>query len=146
MKKIIAITTTVLLLICFFAASAHAGAARRHTIEGFMIGTGVAILGAAIINGINNDSRHHYDRSYSRHSRHYYAGYRHGYKNRHHRKYKHHRPRGYWEIERIWVEPVYEKKWNPGHYNRRGEWLSGRYEKFLVQDGYFQEEKVWVWH
>ena len=143
MQKIIAITTIALLLICFSTVSAHAD---RKTMEGFMIGTGVAILGAAIINGIHNDSRHHYDRSYSRHSRHYYAGYRQGYKKGHHRKYKSHRPRGYWEVERIWVEPVYEKKWNPGHYNRRGNWISGRYENFLVQDGYFQEEKVWVWH
>jgi len=110
------------------------------------IGTGVAILGAAIINGINHDSRPSYNRHYSRHSRHHYAGYRQEYKNRHHKKYKSHRPGGYWEVERIWVEPVYEKKWNPGHYNRRGNWISGRYENFLVQDGYFQEEKVWVWH
>ena len=140
MKKIIATTTAVLLLICFSTASAYAGAARRHTIEGFMLGTGVAILGAAIINEINKDSKPQYTQNHSRHGEYCYAGNRYGYNNRHHRA------RGHWEIERIWIDPVYEKKWNPGHYNRRGEWLSGRYEKFLVQDGYWQEEKVWVWH
>ena len=141
MKKIIAITTTVLLLFCFSTVSAHAD---RKTMEGFMIGTGVAILGAAIIHGIHNDSRYYYDRSYSSHNRHYHAEYRRGHKNRHHRKYKHHKPRGYWEIERIWVEPVYKKKWNPGHYTPRGSWVSGRHETFLVQNGYWQEEKIWV--
>ncbi|MCD4721134.1 MAG: hypothetical protein K8S13_14940 [Desulfobacula sp.] len=143
MKQIITITTAVLLLICFSTVSAHAD---RKTMEGFMLGTGVAILGAAIINGINNDSRFQYSPNYSRHHRHHYAGYRQGYKNRYHRKCKPHRSRGYWEVERIWIKPVYKKKWNPGHYNRRGNWISGRHEKFIVQDGYFQEEKVWVWH
>lgn len=146
MKKITALSITVLLLICFSTVSATAGAARRHTIEGILIGTGVAILGAAIIKGMANDSHHQYNENNFRHSRHYYAGYRHGYKNRQYRRYKSHRPRGYWEVERIWVGPVYEKKWNPGHYNRRGDWISGRHEKFLVQEGYFHEEKVWVWH
>ena len=140
MKKIIATTTAVLLLICFSTASAYAGAARRHTIEGFMLGTGVAILGAAIINEINKDSKPQYTQNNSRHDEYCYAGYRYGHNNRHHRS------RGHWEVERIWIDPVYEKKWNPGHYNRRGDWVSGRYEKFLVQDGYWQEEKVWVWH
>ena len=144
MQKIIAITTAVLLLICFSTVSAHAD---RKTMEGIMIGTGVAILGAAIINGINQDSRPRYSSSHSRHSRYYYAGHRHDYRNKHHRKYRHHnRPRGYWEIERIWIEPVYEKKWNPGHYNRRGDWINGRLEKFMIKDGHWQEEKIWVRH
>jgi len=146
MKNVITITTAVLLLTSFSIVSAYAGAARRHTIEGFMLGTGVAILGAAIINEINNDSKPQYQRNHSRQGRYRHAGYRHSRNKRHHSKYKHHRPRGYWEIERVWIEPVYIKKWNPGHYNRRGKWISGRHEKFPVQKGYFQEKKVWVWH
>lgn len=146
MKKIIAITTTALLLICFSTVSAYAGSARRHTMEGIMIGTGVAILGAAIINGIHQDSRPHYTRNYSRHDEYRHNGYRHNYKNKHHRKYRSHSTKGYWKIEKIWIGPVYEKRWNPGHYNRRGDWISSRHEKFLVQDGYFQKNKVWVRH
>ncbi|NOX35882.1 MAG: hypothetical protein GXP56_19500 [Deltaproteobacteria bacterium] len=135
MKKIIAITTTVILFVCLSTVSASAGAARRHTIEGFMLGTGVAILGAAIINGINkNSNRENYR----------YAEIQRDHYNRRHARHRYHRPSGYWEIERIWVEPVYETKWNPAHYDRRGDWVSGRNEKFLVKDGYWQEEKVWV--
>ena len=115
-----------------------------------MLGTGVAILGSAIINGINRDSNPQYTRNYSRHDEYRHPGrrygYGYGYKNKHHEKYRHQNPRGYWEVERIWVDPVYEKKWNPGHYNRQGDWVDGRHEKFLVTSGYWQEEKVWVRH
>ena len=145
MKKLIAITTATLLIICFSTVSAHA--ADRKTMEGFMIGTGVAILGAALLHNANKgprlkvltpDQDQHRDRNH-------YAGYGYGHKRKHHKRY-HHGPRGHWEIEKVWVEPVYETKWNPGHYNRRGEWVEARNEKFLVKDGYYQEEKVWVWH
>ncbi len=142
MKKTISITVSVLMLICLSTVSAHAD---RKTMEGFLIGTGVAILGTAIYQGMKQNSspqpqysgNHHHDDEYQ------YAGYRHGRKHKHFRKH-HHRPRGHWEIERIWIEPVYEKKWNPGHYNRHGDWVSGRYERFIVQEGYYKEEKVWV--
>ena len=143
MKKMIAITTSVLLLICFSTVSARAD---RKTMEGFMLGTGVAILGAVIINEISKDSRPQYSRNHSRHHGYHHAGYRYKHKSIHHKRYRHHRPRGCWEVERIWIEPVYEKKWNPGHYNRRGNWVTSRYEKFLVQNGYWQEKKIWVWH
>ncbi|WP_457551380.1 hypothetical protein [Desulfobacula sp.] len=141
MKKIIAITTSVLLLICFSTISAHAD---RKTVEGFIIGTGVAILGTALINGINKDfspqySRHHHRQDTSRHAGDRYA-------NRGHNRYLGPGPRGHWEIEEIWITPIYEKKWNPAHYNRRGEWVSGRHETFLVQDGYWQGKKMWVFH
>jgi len=143
MQKTISIIAAVLILVCFSTVSAHAD---RKTMEGFMLGTGVAILGAAIIHGINKDSHPQYVSSYSTHNGHNYAKHRYRHKNKHHRKYCHHRPRGHWEIEKRWIEPVYETKWNPGHYNRRGEWIDGRYEKFIVTRGCWQEDKVWVWH
>jgi len=139
MKNIITITTAIVLLICFSTIPAHAD---RKTMEGFMLGTGVAILTAAIYNGINKPpvyTRHQPD--YNRYDP---AGYWPGHRKHHHRKYSHNRPRAHWEVDRIWIEPVYETKYNPGHYNRRGNWVNGRYEKFLIQDGYWQEEKVWV--
>ncbi|WP_300457559.1 hypothetical protein [Desulfobacula sp.] len=144
MKKITAITTAILLFGCFSTVSAHAGAARRHTVEGFMLGTGVAILSAAIINGIHRDSKRHYAESYARPARRHPARYDDGCRAQNHSKLKSHGPRGYWEIEKIWIAPVYKKKWNPGHYNRKGIWVSGRHEKFLIKQGYYREEKVWV--
>lgn len=141
MKKIIAITTAVLVCTFFSTASAHAD---RKTVEGFMLGTGIAILGAAIFNGIHKDSPPQYAPDHSRHDKNRHAGYRYDNRRKHHREYRHQGPRGYWKIERIWVDPVYEKRWNPGHYNPNGEWINGRYQRFMVQDGFWQEEKTWV--
>lgn len=138
MKKLIAITTAVLLLICFSTVSARAD---RKTMEGFMLGTGVAILGTAIFHGLNKNSKPQLSRNHG----HYDAHISDRYKVRHHRKFNKNRS-GHWEIDRIWIESSYEKKWNPAHYNRRGEWISARYENFLINDGYWQEEKVWVHH
>jgi len=145
MKKLITITTAITLLIYFSTVSAHAGAARRHTIEGFMLGTGVAILTAALYNGSRQQQPNtDYTQDNARNVEACYPGHRYGHWKKNHKKHRHHRPRGHWEVDRIWVDPVYEKKWNPGHYNRRGGWVSGRHEEFLVSDGYWQEEKVWV--
>jgi len=142
MKKRITITATILMLICFTTVSAYAD---RKTMEGFMIGTGVAILGTAILHGINKDSKPQYSKNYNRYDSRHYA-YQKSYNTRHHRKIRPYRSSGHWEMERIWIEPSYEKKWNPAHYNKRGEWISGRYEKFLINDGYWQEDKIWVHH
>ena len=145
MKKFIAIATAAILIICLSSVSASAGSARRHTIEGIMIGTGVAILGAAIINEIHSDpvvyqGQQHQDR-YTRKDR------RHGPARHLHPKYNAHRgPSGYWKMERIWVAPMYEKRWNPGHYTRSGQWVPGRYESFMIAEGYYQTRKVWVRH
>jgi hypothetical protein len=141
MKKTIAITTSVLLLICFSTISAHAD---RKTVEGFILGTGIAILGTAIIHGINNDVSPQYTRNHTRQNTSRHAQYRYGHKNNYRNKYGNQGPRGHWKIDRIWIGPVYEKKWNPGHYNHRGAWVSGRHETFLIQNGYWQEEKIWV--
>ncbi|SDU03862.1 hypothetical protein [Desulfobacula phenolica] len=142
MKKIIGITTAVVLFACLSTVSAHAGSARRHTIEGIMLGTGVAILSAAIINEINHDSKPYYKNHYAKPVGNHHTKY--AYQNRYDRNFRSHYKNGHWVIEKIWVQPVYEKKWNPGHYNRRGKWIKGRYENFLVKDGYWQKTKIWV--
>lgn len=153
MKRSIAIITAVILVSGIISVtSAHAGAARRHTIEGFVLGTGVAILGAAIINEINKDTGmargHHY--TYKNHvppacDPPRYERERWHKKNRHPQRYAK-RNRGHWEVERVWVEPVYEERWNPGHYNRKGRWVRGRFQEFMVQKGYWSERKIWVRH
>lgn len=138
MNKIIATVTAVFLIIL---ASSSPAKADRKTMEGFLIGTGVAILGTAIISELNKDNKVSYSTSHT-YNDDYYPEYRHH--RKHHKKYR--GPKGHWEINRVWIEPVYERKWNPGHYNRRGEWVNGRYEKFLVCKGYWKEEKTWVRH
>lgn len=146
MKKIICITTAAVLFICLSATSSTAGAARRHTIEGVVIGTGIALLGAAIYNDIHRDrasdqNQHH--PAFHKPPKHEN---RYAKRKRHHPRHKFHRPIKRWEIQRVWIAPVYEKRWNPGHYNRRGEWISGRYQNFLIREGYYTEEKVRVRH
>jgi hypothetical protein len=142
MQKTISIVTATLTLILFSTvSSAHAD---RKTMEGFIIGTGVAMLGAAIINGMNNNADVAYTPHHSKQHDYNYNGQRYKSKNRSHRQHYKGRHRGHWEIEKIWIEPVYETKWNPGHYNRRGKWINGRHEKFLVAKGWWQESKVWV--
>ena len=143
MNKIITITTTVLFLICFSMVPARAD---RKTMEGFMLGTGVAILGAAIINGMHDNDRPRYsNRHHSPPPPQVYLEYRGGGRdNRHYRRHHDDRPVGRWEIVKVWVEPVYERKWNPAHYNHRGEWVEGGYEEFQVAGGYYQDQRVWV--
>ncbi len=146
MKKTIAITTSVLVMTFLSTVSAHAD---RKTVEGFMLGTGIAILTAAIYNGVHKNPapQPQYTPNHSRHDKNNHAGYRYNHRNPGHRGYSHQSPpMGHWEIEKMWVDPVYEKKWNPGHYNPSGEWVSGRYQKFLLQNGFWKEEKIWVMH
>lgn len=141
MQKIISILTTILILTVVFTTSAHAD---RKTMEGFILGTGVAILGAAIIHEINSNSEPRYVSNHSWYDNRSRAGHRYGHKKRHHKKYNNNRPRGHWKIEKRWIEPVYKTKWNPGHYNRRGSWIDGRYEKFIIAKGCWQENKIWI--
>lgn len=140
MKKIITAITCGFLVIVLSSAPARAD---RKTMEGFLLGTGVAILGSVIIHEINRDNRQHQGyhippRDHHRRDRFHKSNYG-SYKKRHYKPRK-----GHWQIERVWVAPVYERKWNPGHYNRRGKWVEGRYERFLVCEGYYKKERVWV--
>jgi len=149
LKKIIAITTGLLMIMGIVSVSAaNAGAARRHTIEGFMLGTGVVLLGTAIIHEMNKGDRpihtytHNRPDRYENPKKNHHKQYK---RSKHQRKYAK-RSRGHWELERLWIAPVYERKWNPGHYNRKGKRVSGRYKKFMIEQGYWSENKVWVRH
>lgn len=137
MKKWIAMM--VVLAVGFTAANVQAGSARRHTIEGIMIGTGVAILGAAIISELNKEDEPapaaHIPPA-PQYTAHQYTA--------HHRPGKPWHKRGHWEVRRVWVEPVYETRWNPGHYTPDGRWVNGRMQEFLATKGYWREERVWV--
>lgn len=132
MKKQLAIATASILILGLSTSFAQAGAARRHTIEGFLLGTGVTLLGTAIVNSINSPPPMVASTLPPRCPGPRYAP--------HHKRHG----KGHWEIRNIWIEPIYESKWNPGHYNKRGKWVSGRVQEFIVTQGYWEKEKVWV--
>lgn len=133
MKTLISITTAVVMFICFTTAPAHAD---RKTTEGFLLGIGAAVLGTAIYQSLDRSP------GYSEPQR-YHAPPAHGRKVqcRDEQRYgRQHAVR--WEIRRVWVAPVFETRWNPGHYNRKGHWVGGRYETFKIRDGYWEERRV----
>jgi hypothetical protein len=134
MKTLISITTAVVMFICLSTAPAHAD---RKTTEGFLLGIGAAVLGTAIYQGLNQSSGY-------REPQRYHApppAYGHKPQCRNDRRYGR-QPVVRWEIRRIWVEPAFETRWNPGHYNRKGHWVGGRHEKIKVRDGYWKERRV----
>lgn len=139
MKKTIIAIMAITCMITLTNISSHAGSSKRDRLEGFIIGSSAGFIGATIINQLHHNRPrvviHEQRPGQRRHKKHYRS-------NRQHRRYE--RSGGHWEVTRIWVEPVYEERWNPGHYNRNGEWRSGRYQRFVVQEGYWKEKRVWV--
>lgn len=131
---------TLMSLFCFSTLPAQAGPARRHTLEGIAIGTGIALMGTALVQGLTRERAPSCERR-GNYPRHREPGY-----GPPHRSYANHAPRGHWELQKVWIADEYERRWNPGHYNRRGHWVEGCYEKFLVNPGYWQAERVWVSH
>ena len=89
------ITLTLVIFACFSTTPANAGAARRHTIERFILGTGVALMGTAIIHSMTKGHQPSLD--YPRHKRH-----DNNRNQRQHARYDRD-PRGHWEIQKVWV-------------------------------------------
>ena len=142
MKKTTITIMTVICIISFTITSAYAGSSkrRRHHLESFIIGTSAGFLGAAIMSQLHHNRPIAYAYEPKRHKRHHP---RHNgrYCNK---RYRRGEPTGHWRIERIWVAEEYEERWNPGHYNKRGRWIAGRYERFVVREGYWEKKRVWV--
>ncbi|SLM28097.1 exported hypothetical protein [Desulfamplus magnetovallimortis] len=139
MKKsisIIIITITAMVAQTLFVSSAHAGRSRGDDVlKGVIIGTGAAIIGAAIVSEISHSRDYNHDRN----NHHKWD------RDRKHRDHNHHKPcDGYWKIEKIWIPPVYDKRWNPGHYNKRGRWVKGQYDMVIVRGGHWEERKIWI--
>lgn len=143
MNKIITLAVVVVFGVITMNGNAYAGH-RRHSdlLEGVIIGAGAAILGATIITEINShpvyDHRpvpYKYRRYDKRHRDHYKEEWQD--RDRRHNS-------GYWSIERVWVEPVYTKRWIPGHYSRRGDWIRGRHEHVIIRDGFWESKRIWV--
>jgi hypothetical protein len=113
--------------------SAWAGSIQSHRWEGVAIGLGAAIIGSAIIHQHKNST------SWKRDSHRVYV-----YEDRHHHHPKPPRHSGYWKIEKEWIPPTYKEVWNPGHYNRHGEWEKGQWIKIVNEPGYWSEKRVWI--
>ncbi|MBF0413879.1 MAG: hypothetical protein HQK70_14380 [Desulfamplus sp.] len=151
MKKVMTLIFITIFGVVTTVGCVHAGSRGRYNhhhgngiVEGLIIGTGAALLGAAIINGLNSqpkyynpsvvvspERRDNYSNSdqYSNDSDEYYRDEEH---------------KGYWSVERVWVPPLYRQQWYPGHYSRRGYWVTGGYARILVRDGYWENRRVWV--
>lgn len=110
-----------------FANPLFAGDKQHYRWEGVAIGLGAAILGSALIN--SSQSRYQPERvTVIEHTTNY-------------RSYPPRQNRRYCETRRVWVPPVREKIWNPGHYEY-GRWFSGRYIMIERSPGYWAEERV----
>ena len=125
MKKITVLLMIMALGLTFAAQPAIAGSKQRYRWQGVASGVGASILGHALFNGYNEKSSNKQVTVYSPHcpSSHRY---------------------GYWEIQKVWVDPKYIKVWNPGHCDRRGIWYPGQWQMVEKEPGYWQEQKVWV--
>lgn len=151
MKKHIAFAVAAIFITGLFTGFAQAGPHRsrpgrshhhhghhghhNNVLEGVVIGAGALILGTAIAQSLNSPPqpvRVHAvpvpPRPYT--PANYYPA----------------TPAGHWENQKIWVAPVYETRWNPAHYDSRGRWVKGRHQQFLIANGYWKQERVWVEH
>ena len=131
-KNLFIILTTLILCLSFMKPSAWAGNVQRNRWEGVAIGIGAAILGSALINHYrytvptqSTVNQHHPPTPH--------------YDNRYRKK-----PSGHWEVRKVWVPSTYKRVWNPGHYDRYGRWVSGRWMKIEKNPGYWTKERVWV--
>ncbi len=137
MKKTLSIFLAAALLIPLSFSQASAGKGKNHLMEGILIGTGVAILGATIVHEIHHDSKKmEYPCDYPKPDKSYPNKKWHG-------ANLHHDP-GHWILTKVWVPPQYGKRWNPGHYNKQGRWVPGRYEQVIVQKGHWEKRNIWV--
>lgn len=117
-KKIWVVLIISAVGIALVGSTAWAGSPQRHRWEGVAIGLGAALIGSTLWH--------------------------------HHHPYHHPRPEPFyrhpapppcnnWEVERVWIPPVYDSVWIPGHCNRWGEWMPGRWEKRVRIPGYWEE-------
>jgi hypothetical protein len=129
-KKVLIIMVIALCGIALVSSSALAGSKQRHRWEGVAIGVGAAILGHAIYQSHKAELQPQVV---------YVAPERIG-RDNHGPNHRY----GHWEWQKIWVPPTYERIWNPGHYNRKGHWVSGHWMMVETTDGHWTQERVWV--
>jgi len=146
MKKLIVTIITIFLTICLSISNASADSVRDHAIENIFIVTGAAVLGTVLIHSLNSrdDHRHHQriihpgkhhsrwnaHKRYGRWNRHY-PGYNHRYRydKRRHPQYNNYNPGEYREFRRDRYKNLYHKRTTAGHYSKRGDRKTNRYER-----------------
>jgi hypothetical protein len=130
-RKVLAGICVAVLGITVAVSPSWAGSKQKHRWEGVAIGIGAAILGKAIIDSYYQQTAPSpYSESYVIEHHHYHQ--------------PPPKPAGYWETQKEWIPPAYEKRWNPGHYNRHGRWEKGSWIRVEVEPGHWEYKKVWV--
>jgi len=151
MKKQLTIILTTILAFTLITSPAFAGSKQRHRWEGVAIGTAAATLLAPALLAPAIAAPHvrvNADVSTVKKGGCYYPPRRHrehtSTQYRDHRPHKRRRGRGHWESRKVWVDPVIEQVWNPGHYNKRNRWVPGHYIEIEKSPGYWTKERIWV--
>ena len=132
-KNLIILLLTAILCFSFPTSSVWAGSKHDYRRQGIAIGIGAAILGTALFGQYNRGYYSHHRSAIHRAPVYRYPTPRH----RQHRE-------GHWEMRKERVHPTYRRVWNPGHYNRHGEWVNGHWIKVVDQPGYWTKTRVWV--
>ncbi len=153
MQKRITLTliAMAILIQSYSIPSAHAGSRKHHLLQGVIIGAGAAIIGAAIAGEIHEQSTRGTRREYTygpRGKNHNETYGRHDYRNREDKPYRNssnrHYKKGYWTVQKVWVSPLYGKRWNPGHYNKKGRWVNGKHDRVIIREGYWEKRRIWT--
>ncbi len=130
MKKLTVSLIAAFTCVSLLAVPAWAGSKQQHRWEGLAIGIGAAIVGSALLNSHNN--------AVGNETAAYEAPMPPP------RRYCPPRPRGHWEIRRVWVPPTFKRVWNPEHYNHIRERVPGGWIKIIDAPGHWTEYRVWV--
>ena len=127
MKKFIVITIIILIIlfILFGQKQSEAGSSQQYRWEGVIIGLGAAILGGAVISQHNS----------------YYRNRHRPYPRNHYQPPSHHPPQ-HECIVPFWVPARYRYTWVDGRYDHHGNWKPGRWAKWTVRPGYWQERNI----
>lgn len=129
MKKTGIISLMIIIIVSFSMSPVLAGSKQRYRWQGAAIGLGAAALGHVIYK--NAQARHAPERVVVVERPAYaspcpppcYPG------------------ACSYEPRRVWVEPVREQVWNPGHYHN-GRWIEGQWILIEASPGYWREARV----
>ena len=153
MKKWMILLLVPLIMMPLTVSRSHADPRHDQLIKGMIIGTGAALLGAALIQEIHHDGRNRLPaRGYSGHPGRYPGEPHHRNKGPSPHEYRRgmghyhggppHMGKNAFPFMTVWVPPLFDTQWVPGHVNRRGFWVKGHYKKNLVRKGYWDKRRV----